>query len=142
MDNLPKNILITGGLGFIGSQLARKSLSQGYRVTLLSRSDSKVSNISDIRQKVNLIVKDIRDISDEVANKDLIFHLAGTVDNYALTDGEPYRDVEINCNGTLALLEAVKKYNPSAKIIMVRFTSLLMLASSCTEFTLLLSKLR
>ncbi|MBI2004043.1 NAD-dependent epimerase/dehydratase family protein [Candidatus Pacearchaeota archaeon] len=53
----------------------------------------------------------------DVADKDYIFHLAGTVDNYAIKEGEPYKDIEINCNGTIALLEACKKYNPKARII-------------------------
>lgn len=113
-----RNILITGGLGFIGSHLARKYVQNNDNVYLLSRSYTKKSNISGIEDKVNLIIKDVREIGEtEVTDKDGIFHLAGTVDNYAIKEGEPYRDIEINCDGTIALLEACRKFNPRARII-------------------------
>src|SRR3989338_9143992 len=48
---------------------------------------------------------------------DLIFHLAGSTDNYAIIEGEPYKEIELNCNTTIALLEACKKYSPKARII-------------------------
>lgn len=111
-----KNILITGGLGFIGSHLARKYVQNNDNVCILSRSDSKKSNIKDIEDMVSLIIKDVRRIDGEVVDKDYIFHLAGTVDNYAIKE-DPYKDIEINCNGTVALLEACKKFNPETKII-------------------------
>ena len=113
-----KNILITGGMGFIGRHLTKKYLQNGANVYVLSRSYDKRTNLSTIEDKINLIIKDVRDIGEaEVADKDYIFHLAGTVDNYAIKEGEPYRDIEINCNGTIALLEAVKNFNPKTRII-------------------------
>ena len=113
-----KKILITGGMGFIGSHLAKKYLESKNDVYILSRSYNKKNNIFNIENKVNLIIKDVNNIQkNDVADKDYIFHLAGTVDNYAIKEGEPYKDIKINCNGTIALLEACKKYNPKAKII-------------------------
>ena len=118
MPKEKKNILITGGLGFIGSHLARKYIQNNDNVYLLSRSYTKKDNIGGIEDKINLIIKDVREIGEtEVTDKDYIFHLAGTVDNYAIKEGEPYRDIEINCNGTIALLEACRKFNPKARII-------------------------
>lgn len=118
MATKTKNILITGGLGFIGSHLARKYVNEGYNVTILSRSKQKIKNISDIEQKVKLSLKDVRDIDEiDISNKDYIFHLAGTVDNYSIQEGDPYRDIENNCNGTIALLEACKNHNFSGRII-------------------------
>jgi len=116
-----KKILITGGMGFIGSHLARKNVELGNNVTILTRSEKKADNIKDIRDKVKVIVKDIKNISEEdVANKDQIYHLASTVDNYAVKEGRPYEDIDVNCNGTIALLEAVRNHNLGAKIL---FTS-------------------
>jgi len=113
-----KRILITGGMGFIGSHLAKKYVKSKDDVYILSRSYNKKKNIFNIENKINLTIKDVRNIKkSDVVDKDCIFHLAGTVDNYAIQEGEPYKDIEINCNGTIALLEVCKKYNPKARII-------------------------
>lgn len=112
-----KKAMIIGGLGFIGSYLAKKCVESGYEVTILSRSDSKIENIKKIRDSVNLILMDVKDIGKEVEGFDCIFHLAGSTDNYAITENQPYKDIEMNCNSTIALLEACKKYNTKARII-------------------------
>lgn len=110
-------VLILGGMGFIGSHLSRKNVDLGNEVFILTRSRKKEENIKEILDRVNLIIKDIRDISEEdVKGMDIIYHLAGTVDNYSINNN-PYYDIQVNCNGTIALLEAVRKYNPSAKIL-------------------------
>lgn len=109
--------LITGGMGFIGSHLARRLVNQGQEVTILSRSSKKLKNIQDISDRVNLVIKDIRDIDEkEVNGMDFVYHLAGTVDNYAIKEGDPYEDISINCNGTIALLEAVKNARGKTRI--------------------------
>jgi len=111
------NILITGGLGFIGSNLAHKCVHEGHCVTLLSHSEKKKENISEVKDDVKIILKDIRDISSEdVAGMDYIFHCASTVDNYNIQDN-PYLDTEVNCNGTTALLEACRNGNPGVRIV-------------------------
>ena len=111
-----KKVLITGGLGFIGSNLAVKCVSLGYDVTVISRSDSKIENIAEIKDKVKLILLDIRNIGKEIEGFDCIFHLAGTTDNYYILN-DPYIDIEMNCRATIALLEACKKYNPKVRIV-------------------------
>lgn len=114
---MKKNILITGGLGLIGSRLAEKYINSEENITILSRSDKRISNIKGLEDKINLKIKDIKDISPEdVANQDYIFHFASTVDNYNIHN-QPHLDININCNGTIALLEACRYTNPKARII-------------------------
>ena len=113
---MKKNVLITGGLGFVGSNLAHKCVKEGYEVSIISRSDSKIKNIRGIENKVNLSIKDIKKINKgDVIGKDIIFHCASTNNNYNI-HGNPFLDEEINCKGTLYLLEACRKYNPNLKI--------------------------
>ena len=115
--------LITGGMGFIGSNLAHKLVSENNEVTII---DSMVPglggndfNILEIKDRVKVIKKDIRDekaINDAVRNKDCIFHLAGQVDHKRSIEN-PMEDVGLRINGTISLLEACRKNNPRAKII-------------------------
>ena len=81
-----KKVLITGGLGFIGSNIAKKCIELGYDVTILSKSKTKIKNIEDIKNKIKFVKKDINDINLEVKNKDYIFHCASTSDNYNIKD--------------------------------------------------------
>ena len=111
-----KNILIVGGLGFVGCHLAQKCVELGHTVTILSRSDKKLKNIAEIKDRVKLVYMDLKDIHNEVKGFDWIFNLAGSTDNYAIIEGDPYRDIRMNCTNTIALLEACKKYNPAARI--------------------------
>jgi UDP-glucose 4-epimerase len=112
-----KNVLITGGLGFIGSHLARDCVSAGHTVRILSQTDKKIKNIEGIDTKVDLIIKNIKNISEnDVSGIDWIFHCASTTDNYNIQDS-PYLDTEVNCIGTLSVLESCRRYNPKAKIV-------------------------
>ena len=111
-----KSVLITGGFGFVGSNLAHECVERGYDVTVLSGSESKKKNIADLEGKVEVIVKDVREIDKEVENRDWIFHCASTGDNYNIFE-EPYKDVDVNCTGTIAVLEACRQNNPDARII-------------------------
>ena len=118
-----KDVLITGGLGMIGSALAIKLVKFGARVTILDnelpRYGGNHFNIDPIKNKVEFIKGDIRDTSTMdflVVGKDIIFNLAGQVDyNYSLKD--PFLDNEINCKGHLVVLEACRKHNPNVKMI-------------------------
>lgn len=110
-------VLIIGGLGFIGSQLAAKYIEGGVDVTIYSRSKKRIANIKSIEDKTTLIIKDLRYIDAEVKDFDYIFNLAGSTDNYSIIEGDPYRDIYLNCTNTIALLEACKKHNKNAKII-------------------------
>jgi nucleoside-diphosphate-sugar epimerase len=110
------NILVTGGLGFIGSNLAKYYYALGNDVEVLTRSLTKKQNLNGYKD-INIKLRDIKYIlKEDVENKDIIFHCASTVDNYNIHDN-PYLDVDVNCTGTIALLEACKEHNPDVLIV-------------------------
>src|SRR3990167_7505927 len=118
-----KEILITGGLGFIGSNLAIKLVGLGAKVTILDALikgfGGNKFNISPVSNNVQVTISDMRDekkISPAVRHKDIIFNLAGTLSHIdSMTD--PFTDLEINCRAQLCLLETCRKFNPKVKII-------------------------
>ncbi len=111
-------IMITGGLGFVGSVLAKTLLEIGYKnVTLLSRSKHKEKNIEEIKNHVRVIIDDVQNIGKYIANIDVIFHLASTVDNYAVQSGEPHRDSETNVLLTSYLLDAIRNVKPDIRLV-------------------------
>lgn len=118
-----KNVLITGGMGFIGSNLAIRLAEEGAKVfsldNFLEGHGGNEFNISPAKRSVKAITADVRDVealSNHVKNKDYIFHLAGNVSHVkGLSD--PFQDIDINIGGTTVLLEACKKYNPNTRII-------------------------
>jgi len=118
-----KNILITGGLGFIGSNLAIKLISLGANVQVvdnrLPRQGANDFNLESVKGKAQVDIADIRDskkMYESVKGKDYIFHLAGQV-NHVESIKDPFKDVDINVNGTLTILEACRLHNKEAKII-------------------------
>ncbi|HJP17139.1 MAG: NAD-dependent dehydratase [Gammaproteobacteria bacterium] len=118
-----KEVLITGGLGFIGSNLAIRLVELGAKVTLLDAMIDGLGgnsfNIESIKDKVNVNYSDIRDENSMhyiVRNKDYIFHLAGQND-HVLSLTNPFPDIDINVRGSVVLLEACKKYNKNTKLI-------------------------
>jgi UDP-glucose 4-epimerase len=121
-----KNVLVTGGLGFIGSNLAHRLVDVGARVTLV---DSLVPdygghpfNIRSIEDRVHVNIADVRDeysMAYLVQGRDVIFNLAGQVSHLdSMLD--PYTDLDINVRAQISILEACRKNNPSVKIV---FTS-------------------
>ncbi len=97
-----KEVLITGGLGFIGSNLSIELVKQGARVTIvdnmLPRQGSNLFNIKEIEDKVRVNISDIRNqlsMNYLVKGKDYIFHLAGQV-NHVDSMRNPLQDLEIN----------------------------------------------
>ncbi|OPY66935.1 MAG: CDP-paratose 2-epimerase [Syntrophorhabdaceae bacterium PtaU1.Bin034] len=118
-----KNVLITGGLGFIGSNLAIELVRLGARVTILDnmlpRQGGNLFNIREIEDRVRVNFSDVRNqlsMNHLVKGKDYIFHLAGQV-NHVDSMKNPIQDLDINCRGTLVLLEALKANNREAKVI-------------------------
>ena len=118
-----KKILITGGLGFIGSNLAIRLVSLGSQVTLLDamlpEHGGNLFNIAPIKTKVAINFSDIRDVNSMnyiVRDKDYIFHLAGQND-HVLSLSNPFPDIDINIKGTAVLLEACKRYNRDVRIV-------------------------
>ncbi|MBI3955864.1 NAD-dependent epimerase/dehydratase family protein [Candidatus Gottesmanbacteria bacterium] len=118
-----KEILITGGLGFIGSNLAIALVKAGATVTILDNltpgQGGNLFNIAPVKENVSINYSDIRDrlaVEQVVKNKDYIFHLARQTDHIlSLTD--PFPDIDVNIRGTAIILEACKKYNPRARLI-------------------------
>ncbi|OQX84818.1 NAD-dependent epimerase, partial [candidate division KSB1 bacterium 4484_87] len=115
MQNLQgKKALITGGLGMIGSNIARRLVDLGVEVTILDALiepfGGNFFNIKDIEDKIRINIADIRDkeaIKVLVKDKDYIFNLAGQVShNDSLKN--PFLDADINYMGHLNVLEAVK----------------------------------
>jgi UDP-glucose 4-epimerase len=118
-----KNVLITGGLGFIGSNLAIKLVGLGAKVTLVDAMipdyGGNLFNVISIKKKVHVNFSNIMDINSMnylVKDKDYIFHCAGQV-CHVMSLTNPFPDIEYNIEGTAILMEACKKYNPKAKVI-------------------------
>ena len=113
-----KNILITGGLGFIGSNLAIKLVELGADVTLVDSMlplyGGNLINIDSIKERARINFSDVRDRASMnylVQGQDYIFHLAGQV-SHVDSVIDPFTDVDININGTLSVLEACREFNP------------------------------
>jgi len=118
-----KRVLVTGGLGFIGSNLARKLVSLGARVTLVDSLipsyGGNLFNIEDIRDQVTCNISDIRDsyaMAYLVQGQDYLFNLAGQTSHLdSMTD--PQTDLDINAAAQLFILEACRKHNPEIKLV-------------------------
>jgi UDP-glucose 4-epimerase len=118
-----KNVLVTGGLGFIGSNLCAELVKLGSHVTIVDnmmpRLGGNLFNVDEIADKVHINFSDVRDSHSMdylVKGKEFIFHLAGQV-NHVDSIRDPIQDLDINCRGTLVLLESCRKYNREVKII-------------------------
>jgi len=118
-----RNVLITGGLGFLGSSLAHELVGAGANVTLV---DSLVPeyggnprNVEDIRDRLHVNVSDVRDqysLRQLVQGQDVLFNLAGQTSHLdSMLD--PYTDLEINCRAQLSILEACRHENPSVRLV-------------------------
>jgi UDP-glucose 4-epimerase len=120
---LDKRVLITGGLGFIGSNLARALVAKGAQVTLVDSLIPKYGgnsrNIADISSHVTVNICDVRDpfaMSYLLHGKDYLFNLAGQT-SHMDSMSDPQTDLDINVSAQLSILEACRKTNPSIKIV-------------------------
>ena len=118
-----KRVLITGGLGFIGSNMASRLLDLGANVTLVDslvpEYGGNLHNVEGIRGRCELHITDIRDefsIAYHIRDKDVIFNLAGQT-SHMDSMKNPFTDLDINCRAQLSLLEACRRNNPSAVIV-------------------------
>jgi UDP-glucose 4-epimerase len=116
-------VLITGGLGFLGSNLAVRLVNDGAAVTILDALlppyGGNLFNIHEIKDRVRLNFADIRDegaVTQLIQGQDVIFNLAAQVD-YVDSEVHPLLDLDINCRGHLILLEACRKFNRGARIL-------------------------
>jgi nucleoside-diphosphate-sugar epimerase len=121
-----KKVLITGGAGFIGSNLAKALVRLKADVSIVDSMipdyGGNLFNLRGIEDKVKINYSDIRDqrsLNYIVQGKELIFSLAGQV-SHIDSMKDPFTDLDINCKTHLSLLEACKKYNPDVKMV---FTS-------------------
>jgi UDP-glucose 4-epimerase len=118
-----KHVLITGGLGFIGSNLAHRLVGLGAEVTLvdflLPGHGGNLHNIDEIEERIQLIVTDVRNklrMSQVIPGQDFLFNLAGQVSHLG-SIRDPLSDLEFNCSGHVGMLELCRKLNPGVKII-------------------------
>ena len=116
-------VLVTGGLGFIGSHLAKRLVELGADVTivdsLIPEYGGNHYNVRDIADRVHINYSDIRDpwsIRYLVRDQDFIFNLAGQVSHIDSME-DPETDLEINCRSQLSLLEACRAINPDVRIV-------------------------
>lgn len=118
-----KNVLITGGAGFIGSNLARTLLDLGSTVTVYDsfEADSGANhvNLEGIEDRIQLIQADIRDeaaMKAAVHEQDFLFNLAGQMSHIGSMQ-DPFKDLYVNTVGQLNLLEVCRQYNPNIRIV-------------------------
>ena len=116
-------ILITGGLGFIGSNLARTLLVQGHDVTLLDSLvpayGGNMFNVHGLNSKLKINISDLRDpyaTRELLRGVDVVFNLAGQT-SHADSMTDPITDLEINSKAQLLFLEAVRDVCPEATIV-------------------------
>ena len=117
------DVFITGGCGFIGSNLARRLVGLGAKVTLvdslLPQYGGNMANVADIRDRVEVNISDVRDthaMAHLIQGKDYLFNLAGQTSHLdSMTD--PFTDLDINATSQLAILEAARKHNPKVRIV-------------------------
>ncbi len=118
-----RKVLITGGLGFIGSNLARRLVDLGARVTLVDslipEYGGNLFNIAGLEDQVQVNISDVRDQHSMrylVQGQDYLFNLAGQTSHMDSME-DPGTDLEINCRAQLSILEACRRYNPRIKVV-------------------------
>ena len=118
-----QRILITGGLGFIGSNLSRKCLELGAEVTIYDcldpHSGGNLYNVDDIRDSIHLVHHDILNfdrLSEHIIHKDIIFNCAAST-SHPFSMREPWIDLDVNSRAVINILEAIRRFNRNVKFI-------------------------
>jgi UDP-glucose 4-epimerase len=118
-----RRVLITGGMGFIGSNLARQLVALGADVLLLDSMipdyGGNLFNIAGLEDRLRVNLGDVRNESVVdllVRDREVIFNLAGQV-SHIDSMRDPYTDLDINCRAQLSMLEACRRFNPSVKVV-------------------------
>jgi UDP-glucose 4-epimerase len=118
-----RRVLVTGGMGFIGSNLARRLVDLGADVlivdSMIPDSGGNPFNIDGIGGRLTVNTSDVRDgraMNELVRNQEVIFNLAGQV-SHIDSMRDPHMDLDINCRSQLTLLEACRAHNPDAKVV-------------------------
>ncbi len=120
-----QRVLITGGLGFIGSNLAIRCLELGAQVTVYDcldpRSGGNMYNVNGFKNDIQIILNDIRNfegVSAAILNHDILFNCAAYT-SHPLSMREPLIDIDVNCKGVINLLEAARRFNLDIKVVHV-----------------------
>ncbi len=118
-----KKILIIGGLGFIGSNIAQRAVELGATVTIfdacLDPYGWNFANIKEIREKITFIKGDTRDkeaVEQVIKNKDIIYDCAAQI-SHLISVKDPHLDIDITLKGGMNVLEAVRHHNKDAILI-------------------------
>ena len=118
-----KSVLITGGLGFIGSNLARRLVDLEADVllvdSLIPDYGGNLYNVKGLEPKLRINIADVRDVNGMqylLRHQDFLFNFAGQVSHIDSME-DPETDLEINCRSQLSILEACRKGNPKARIL-------------------------
>ncbi|ASU41583.1 NAD-dependent epimerase [Herbaspirillum sp. meg3] len=118
-----KKVLITGGLGFIGSALARTLVANGAKVTvvdsLIPEYGGNLFNVDGIKESISINISDVRDpfaMAYLLRGQEYLFNLAGQT-SHMDSMHNPQTDLDINAAAQLSILEACKKHNPAIKIV-------------------------
>jgi len=118
-----KKVLITGGLGFIGSNLAIKLVDLGADVTLVDSLiptyGGNLWNVEPIKDKVRINISDVRDphaMKYLISGQHFLFNLAGQTSHVDSMEN-PETDLAINTQAQLQILEACRHYNPEVKVV-------------------------
>ena len=117
------HVLITGGLGFIGSNLGIRLLEEGASVTLVDslipEYGGNPANIRGYESRLKVNISDVRDphsMKTLVKGHDFLFNLAGQT-SHMDSMADPYTDLDINCKAQLSILEACRNANPGIRIV-------------------------
>jgi len=118
-----KRVLITGGLGFIGSNIAHQLVPMGARVTIVDSLaplyGGNFANVEEIRSDITICSGDYRDpslMTSLLRETDVLFHMAAQV-SYIDSAKIPLDDLDINCKGTLQMLEICRQHNPDVRVV-------------------------
>ena len=118
-----KKVLITGGLGFIGSNLAHRCLELGGEVAVYDNLDphsgGTLYNIRDIKSRIELHFLDLLDFDglvEQVYGRDIVFNCAAST-SHPFSMREPWFDLDVNSRGVVNLLEALRRFNKQAKLV-------------------------
>ncbi|MBN1605527.1 MAG: NAD-dependent epimerase/dehydratase family protein [Polyangiaceae bacterium] len=124
-DMTGERVLVTGGLGFIGSNVVHRCLELGAAVTVYDcldpRSGGNMRNVSDIEARVEIVLNDVRSlegISACIRGKTIVFNCAAYT-SHPLSMLEPLIDIDVNCKGTINVLEAIRRFNGDVRLVHV-----------------------
>jgi UDP-glucose 4-epimerase len=124
-----KNVAVTGGLGFIGSNVAERLCREGARVSIFDDlspyAGGNLANLDGFRESVQVVhenVEEMRTAAQVVSGKDVVFHCAALT-SHPGSMRDPQANINANCQGTIQVLEAAKRYNPECRMIFLGTTT-------------------